>query len=84
MKAKLVKENVNESYFSYEKVTKLIADTEAFIEDVNGDASIKRYAENTSGNAVKMAKNFLTALRNLESSIRPTPSYPDNIRNRRQ
>lgn len=77
---KLVKENINEAYepyFSHEKVKKLIEDVEHFMEDVNGDASIKRYAGKTSGNAIITAKNFLTSLKNLETVIRPTPSYKE-------
>lgn len=80
MKAKLVNENVKEPYFSYEKVQKLIVDVENFIEDVKGDGSINHYIPKTSGNATKMAKNFLTALRNLEGAIRPTKSYPNTTR----
>jgi len=38
---KLVKESIEEPYFSAEKVKKLIEDTEQFIVDVDGDASIQ-------------------------------------------
>ena len=52
-------------YFSKQKVKKLIADIEQFERDVNGDASVKRYASTASQNAIKTSKLFLSSLNTL-------------------